>query len=103
MNSGPTTASSCWSNIALLRTPSGVIVLVDETLDTATRQQEVERCITLLRQADERTQHIAALLGLLAGLAARWTAVGFAPPVVLSSLRHSAPRIRELGRSLTTA
>jgi hypothetical protein len=89
--------------ILLLRTASGVIAVVDDSLDGPTMRRETAAVIPLLREADERLQCTAELLALLAGLATRWVASGFAPPVVLSSLRRSGPRILELGRSLAAA
>ena len=84
--------------IALVRRASGVVVIVDGSLDGAARRRAIEALMVTLRRADERLRHTAALLGLLVGLGARWAAAGFAPPIVLATLRRSAPRILELGR-----
>ena len=84
--------------IALVRRATGVVVIVDGSLDGAARRRAIEGLTVTLRRADERLQPTAALVGLLVGLGARWAAAGFAPPIVLATLRRSAPRILELGR-----
>lgn len=53
-----------------------------------------------LRQFDQRLQVSAELCGLLLGLALRWSAAGFAPPVVLASLGEHLPQFLTLGQAL---
>lgn len=84
--------------IALRHSGRGVTVFVDAALTGAPGHQAIAAFIDELRVADARLLRLAELLGLLLGLAARWAASGFAPPVVLAALRQAAPRILELGR-----
>lgn len=61
---------------------------------------EVAEFIADLRQFDQRLQISAELCGLLLGLALRWSAAGFAPPVVLASLGEHVPQFLALGQAL---
>lgn len=56
-----------------------------------------------LAALDRRFLDAAELLGLLLHLAAGWAAAGFAPPVVLESLRDGGPRVLSLGAGLLRA
>lgn len=86
--------------LALRHTGSGVTVLADAALTGEPGRQEVAAFIEEIRAADARLLRLAELLGLLLGLAARWTAAGFAPPVVLASLRPVAAQVLALGAAL---
>lgn len=63
--------------------------------------REVEAFITDLKRSDEQLWESAELVGLLLGLATKWLAAGFAPPVVLHTLAESAPQIIALGMDLS--
>lgn len=84
--------------LALRHSGHGVTVFVDAAVSGAEGRSDIAAFIKELRAADARLMRLAELLGLLLGLAARWATAGFAPPVVLASLRQLAPRILELGR-----
>lgn len=86
--------------IALQHSGLGTKVFVDAALSGEQRRREIETFIAKVRAADARLMRLAELLGLLMGLAARWAAAGFAPPVVLGSLQQVAPKIVKLGRLL---
>ena len=61
---------------------------------------EVAAFITDLKRSDEHLWESAALISLLLGLASKWLAAGFAPPVVLHTLAESAPQVIALGMDL---
>ena len=63
-------------------------------------EEEVAAFITDLKRSDEQLWESAALVSLLLGLASKWLAAGFAPPVVLHTLAESAPQIIALGMDL---
>ncbi len=67
----------------------------------ATRE-DVAMFIAALRLSDQRLLDTTELIGLLLGLAVKWAASGFAPPVILVSLKKAAPRILELGKDLVS-
>ena len=64
-------------------------------------EAEVAAFITDLKRSDEQLWESAALVSLLLGLASKWLAAGFAPPVVLHTLAESAPQIIALGMDLS--
>lgn len=63
-------------------------------------EAEVAAFINDLKRSDEQLWESAALVSLLLGLASKWLAAGFAPPVVLHTLAESAPQIIALGMDL---
>lgn len=81
--------------IGLARRGHRVIVLT-----AGASEEDVAAFIAALRRDDRRLLDCAELIGHLLGLGAIWAASGFAPPVVLTSLRREAPRIVALGRDL---
>lgn len=85
--------------IALQRSGRGVTVFVDDALTGEAGRRDIAAFIADLRAADARLQHLAELLGLLLGLAVRWAAAGFTPPVIVASLQELAPRILQLGEA----
>lgn len=84
--------------LAVRHSGRAVTVFVDAALAGEQGREDIAAFIAELRVADARLLRLAELLGLLLGLAARWAAAGFAPPVVLGSLLQVAPQILELGR-----
>lgn len=86
------------SRIALQRSGRGVTVFIDAALAGEAGRRDIAAFIAELRAADARLQNLTELLGLLLGLAVRWAASGFAPPVIVASLRQVAPQLLKLGR-----
>ena len=64
-------------------------------------EDEVAAFITELKRSDEQLWQSAQLVSLLLGLASKWLAAGFVPPVVLHTLAESAPKIIALGMNLS--
>lgn len=64
-------------------------------------EAEVAAFITDLKGSDEQLWESAALVSLLLGLASKWLAAGFAPPVILHTLAESAPHIIAQGMNLS--
>lgn len=86
--------------IAWKRGPSYLILAVDASLQGEALEREVQAFVAILRERDQMLKRLAELVGLLAGLCLQWAAAGFAPPVVVGSLRERAPRILALGRGM---
>lgn len=85
--------------IALQHSGRGVTVFIDTTLTGEAGRRDIAAFIADLRAADARLHTLAELLGLLLGLAVRWSVAGFAPPVIVASLQQLGPQILELGRA----
>lgn len=84
------------ASIALLRSPDRSQLCIWGTPS----EDDVATFISELRQFDERVLASAELTGLLLGLALRWSAAGFAPPLVLASLGEHVPQILTLGQRI---
>lgn len=97
---GPRIPAEGAPRIALGRAPKGVVLFVDSSLTGETGRLETEAFLLALRRRDEALLEAAELCGLWLGLCAEWAAAGFAPPVVISSLKRRGPRILELGGRL---
>lgn len=82
--------------ITLLRDGNRVFLYA---LGTPTQADVATFCAALSR-LDQRLLASAELLGLLIGLAIKWAAASFAPPIIVKSLIEAAPRILELGAKL---
>lgn len=97
--SGRQQLGSTDQRIALQHSGRGMTVFVDTALAGEAGRRDIAAFIADLRAADARLRKLTELLGLLLRLAVRWTAAGFAPPVILASLQELAPQILRLGRA----